>query len=90
MHRAIYFAFLISTCIAFVSFIVASIYLLLDVRNIVLNMRKGIYKFNKAKLNINQSVSFIPWFISNIFIGFFIIVLILGVSITPLAMPIFW
>ena len=85
-------AFSISTAISALCYVISLIFVVLDFRKKSLELRKGVWKYSvpRSDISVDGTVSFIGGFISNSVLGFFMIIILYGVLLTPLCYSLFW
>ena len=89
---ACFIAFSISTAISAFCYVLSIVFVVLDFRKKTLKLRRGLWRFPAARsfFNVNESVNFIGAFISNAVLGFFSIMFLYGILLTPLCYSLFW
>lgn len=89
---ACFIAFSISTAISALCYILSLIFVVLDFRKKTLKLRRGLWRFPAARsyFNVNESINFVGAFISNAVLGFFSIMILYGILLTPLCYSLFW
>lgn len=85
-------AFSISTAISALCYVISIIFVVLDFRKRTMELRKGVWKYSvpRSEISVDGAVSFIGGFISNSVLGFFMIIILYGVLLTPLCYWVFW
>lgn len=85
-------AFSISTALSALCYVLSIIYVVVDFRKKTLELRRGKWSFPapRSDFNVNEAVNFVGAFISNAVLGFFTILILYGLFLTPLCYSLFW
>lgn len=85
-------AFSISTAISAFCYVLSIIFVVYDFRKRVFELRRGIWRFSlpRSDVNVNESLNFVGAFISNSVLGFFSILILYGLFLTPICYSLFW
>ena len=92
LSLAFILAFSISTAISAFCYVLSIIFVVLDFRKRVFELRRGIWRFSipRSDINVNESLNFVGAFISNSVVGFFSIIILYGIFLTPICYSLFW